>query len=156
MKNNNLLSLLIILAIGLGISCGDEVDKKEIKTSLLGSWTATFFETSKCDTVIFEIAEELPCDDQDCLTLVFSDSSYTFITKEGGRTSNEGGKFSFTEDVIVFRFEDEQGEVRNTVSYNLSAQRIDSLRTSTLILTDNNDATGCREQTTYVKTDVVE
>lgn len=143
MRSSVLKSLvLVVFAASLIYLSSCNVD--DAKNDLIGSWVASTVVNSSCSDSSDDGTTTLTCTTEDCIRLTFSEGSeYEFEFIESSATRRESGTIRIDGSTIDLCEEEEGVSVCDRFSF--------SVNSTTLVLTMNDDQTGCQVRTTYTK-----
>ncbi len=96
----NLLFFLALGAVFLG-SCGDEEPAPDLANAIIGSWNQVLF-TTDCLNDSLNTSREFVCDDMNCQTFIFGDSTVTSRNITNGNVSMISEFYRITGDQIEF------------------------------------------------------
>lgn len=134
-----LLVVLVISIIAVS-SCSDD----DAKNDLLGSWVANTVVNSSCDDSADDGTTTLTCTTENCIRIIFTEGSeYEIQMTASNATRRESGTIRIDGSTIDLCEEEEGVSVCNRFSFSVSS--------STLVLTMNDESTGCQVRTSYSK-----
>lgn len=143
MRSSFLKSLVLVVfatSILYLSSCSDN----DAKNDLLGSWVATSIVNSSCSDSANDGTTTLTCTTEDCIRLIFTEGSeYEFQNTVSNATRRESGTVRIDGSTIDLCEEEEGMSICDRFSF--------SVNSTSLVLTMNDDQTGCQVRTTYTK-----
>lgn len=133
--------LVVFVASFMAVSsCSDD----DAKNDLLGSWVANTVVNSSCDDSADDGTTTLTCTTEDCIRIIFTEGSeYEIQMTASNATRRESGTIRIDGSTIDLCEEEEGVSVCNRFSFSVSS--------STLVLTMNDESTGCQVRTSYSK-----
>ncbi|MDW3191792.1 MAG: hypothetical protein R8G66_05485 [Cytophagales bacterium] len=121
-------------------SCSED----DAKNDLLGSWVAATIVNGSCSDSADDGTTTLTCTTEDCMRLIFTEGSeFEFQITANNATRRQSGTVRIDGSTIDLCEEEEGMSICDRFSF--------SVNSSSLVLTMNDEQTGCQVRTTYTK-----